>query len=1109
MATLALSLGGALAGSLIGGPIGGPIGGRVGFLAGQFLGGTFFGNGDDRRAEGPRLTDLTVTSSAYGRPIPIVYGRFRVGGNVVWSPGLKEHREEERVGGKGGAPSQTTVTFRYTADFRVALCEGPIAAILRIWADGKLIADFTAPAPILSGKIRRENVRLYLGGEDQEADPAEQADRGIDDTPAYRGQAGIVFDDLPLEDFGNRIPQITAEVAARAAAQFPAVAIAAFGFPVTQLATWSADRRLLYTLSTSGAATKWDAVNKRQLIGTTVTGGEVFCPRLDSLGNLYTGDGAGRAIKYDPDWRQLGISPNAMSQDFLELAVAGRPGAERLIAQGQGDRVGTFAARTLELLNEVSLADFMPPVSGGYFAFSNHHGMAVDGEGFVWTLVVDSVNGYLFKIDPGIGSVLERHVLTGKNDARFLGYDAATNSLITEDNNATGLLRFSLGSLTVDAALEITLEATVDNRAQYTAGPVNGRLWLQKSLVAYEIDTVAFDLVRSVSATSFSGVPAVQQMVYDAVNHALIWNQLTPQRLHWTFLDRETGQTVPLRDVVEDISARVGLGVGDLDTAGLSDNLVGYVVSDRMAGRAAIEPLAAAYFFDVREEDFKVDFVPRGGPPLATIPVDDVAARDDRQTATVPALMEQRIQEIELPRRIDMTYADPNTDFQTGSQVFQRTQESIESRKQITVNVPIALSTAEAAARVEQMGYQMWRARTPYELTVSRKHMAFSPGDVVRVAVEDLIVTLRIERVILRANGVLAISGVSEDAAVYSSAAAGADALGVPAQSVVTAAPSVAYLLDTPLLRDADEGLGIYVAAGAMGSEPWPGAALYKSTDGSDFSTPVTFVPAARNAGHGRAETALTDGTTAVWDRESSVVIRLFRGSLVSATERAVLDGANALLLGDEVLQFANATPNADGSVTLDTFLRGRRGTEWATAAHSVGERVVLLSALTLTRVELPDSDLHAERFYKTVTVGGRLSEAPIGSLTFRGRALMPYAPVAISGTRASAPADWTVTWMRRTRLGGSWRDGADVPLGEELEAYELDILDGGAVVRTLTSVFSPGGSGVSPAVRQAVYTAGDQISDFGAEQTSLSLRIYQLSATIGRGFPGEAVLIS
>ena len=119
----------------------------------------------------------------------------------------------------------------------------------------------------------------------------------------------------------------------------------------------------------------------------------------------------------------------------------------------------------------------------------------------------------------------------------------------------------------------------------------------------------------------------------------------------------------------------------------------------------------------------------------------------------------------------------------------------------------------------------------------------------------------------------------------------------------------------------------------------------------------------------------------------------------------------------------------------------------------------------------------------------------------------MPYAPVDLRGTRAGSPLDWTITWQRRTRLGGAWKDAVDVPLGEESEAYEVEILNGATVVRTITASASAGGSVVTPASRQALYTGADQVTDFGAEQATLDLRVYQLSATVGRGFPGAAVL--
>lgn len=112
-----------VAGSAIGGPVGGFIGASIGSVFDSFL----FGPGG-RTREGPRLDDLRVTSSAYGKPIPLLYGQLRTGGNVDWSPGIIEHRQEETEGGKGG-PSVTTVNFLYTASFGVTWAEGPASAI--------------------------------------------------------------------------------------------------------------------------------------------------------------------------------------------------------------------------------------------------------------------------------------------------------------------------------------------------------------------------------------------------------------------------------------------------------------------------------------------------------------------------------------------------------------------------------------------------------------------------------------------------------------------------------------------------------------------------------------------------------------------------------------------------------------------------------------------------------------------------------------------------------------------------------------------------------------------------------------------------------------------
>ncbi|MCQ6453605.1 hypothetical protein NPN23_24265, partial [Vibrio parahaemolyticus] len=80
------------------------------------------------------------------------------------------------------------------------LCEGDITAIGAVFADGK---------PIKLGDYAH---RLYTGSETQNPDPKIEAIEGAGHAPAYRGLAYLVFDDMPLAAFGNRIPVITVEV---------------------------------------------------------------------------------------------------------------------------------------------------------------------------------------------------------------------------------------------------------------------------------------------------------------------------------------------------------------------------------------------------------------------------------------------------------------------------------------------------------------------------------------------------------------------------------------------------------------------------------------------------------------------------------------------------------------------------------------------------------------------------------------------------------------------------------------------------------------------------------------------------------------------------------
>ncbi|MBP1180449.1 glycoside hydrolase/phage tail family protein [Methylobacterium sp. PvR107] len=206
MATLILSSAGTALGTALGGPIGGMLGRALGSVAGAALGGALFGSGRHTRfVEGPRLADVAGLTSTEGDPIPRIYGRARIGGTLIWATRPLEVANTTVARAAVPAKSlggQKTVTTRYAyfANLAVGLCEGEIACVRRIWADGREIdqAGLT--------------LRVHTGGPDQAPDPLIVAKEGPENAPAYRGLAYVVFEALPLADFGNRVPQFAFEV---------------------------------------------------------------------------------------------------------------------------------------------------------------------------------------------------------------------------------------------------------------------------------------------------------------------------------------------------------------------------------------------------------------------------------------------------------------------------------------------------------------------------------------------------------------------------------------------------------------------------------------------------------------------------------------------------------------------------------------------------------------------------------------------------------------------------------------------------------------------------------------------------------------------------------
>jgi hypothetical protein len=359
---------------------------------------------------------------------------------------------------------------------------------------------------------------------------------------------------------------------------------------------------------------------------------------------------------------------------------------------------------------------------------------------------------------------------------------------------------------------------------------------------------------------------------------------------------------------------------------------------------------------------------------------------------------------------------------------------------------------------------------------------------------------VRIEK-ITRARPLLECEGVPDEDSIYVDVFGWSPRYQGPRQGGIgEIAFTDMILMDVPPLRDSDDVLIMYSAFGRdTRTKAWAGAGFFKSLDGGSNYSVVHWVNA--ESVYGRTINALGDWTVGnTFDTANTLDIVLTNGSLSTVSDFAVYNGANLAAVqtptGIEIIQFANAELVGDNIWRISRILRGRKGTERFTGTHVPWEPFALLSVMTTYNTLMPMGEINLLRHYKAVSNGKALDDALEIPLVLEGNSIKPLSPINIVGEWGGGDVD--ITWTRRARINAEWKDTYDVPLDEPTESYEIDIMDGATVVRTLTA-----------SVPTVTYTAAQQTTDFGLPQSAgtVSVRIYQMSARIGRGHSGTATV--
>ncbi len=499
----------------------------------------------------------------------------------------------------------------------------------------------------------------------------------------------------------------------------------------------------------------------------------------------------------------------------------------------------------------------------------------------------------------------------------------------------------------------------------------------------------------------------------------------------------------------------------------------GYVIDRPMSLRAAIEPLAATFGFDVVATGGAARFVRRSSRAVAVLSDDDCVMEpaDGRPTRI-------RAQDSELPAALTLGFVDADMDYRQAA--ARAAMPHVPAGREAVAELAAGLRRALALQRAEVMLNEARIARDSISLALPPSRIGLEPGDAIEVDGR----AYRLRRVV--DGAVRTVEAVATEPAAH----LGAPQIALPPSRPPPplAGPPLAIVLD---LAAADSSASPLQRL-AVTAVPWPGAyTIWRSASGEDFEAVQRVATAATI---GLTTSPLRPGPLWRLDRAATVEMMISQGALQSVPLLAALDGANLLAIaapggGWEILSFLQAELLGPGRWRVSGLIRGLAGSEpFAAIQKPVGSRVVVLDGAVVGLASGMD-DLNRSYSYRIAQEGrdhaepmARTIQTAAGPYT-----LLPLSPVGLKARREAGGVRFS--WIRRTRFGGYNWELSDVPLNEDREAYAIEIMAGGASLRSFAS-----------SAPELLYPSSTELVDFGAPQASHSIRVAQLSATAGPG---------
>lgn len=914
---------------------------------------------------GPRLVETRVAFSLYGTPIPLSFGTRPIGGNILWSKELTEVPVVENQTTRYTYYGTFAVSFGYAGN-----ADATKRQLLRVWANGSLILDNRANGRAVARSFR---YRWYDGSETQEPDPTIVADKGADNTPAFRGQMYMVITDLPLWAFDNKIPFIQVEVGDVDATTNLVTAISASGEGSNRNrvhVNWDTNRAYVMNsgLSPTGMYV-YDLATDSFIAGVSYN--RFGVPQ--SFVGVQNDDGIDHVVHEFIPWLNAFIAVPARNLILTNTPMIIDADTGNVVSYLQDAIPQSFMFRVSRLAlprqftciasveafgDKLNFLGFDGSnLTRGYQFNSGYDNNSIQCFGKATTVYIQ------YHIAPSTGDVVHRMVLTEASftsdtvptyDTAWLPYDGIATTTVAAmvycPNQNALLVFYASGEarlVDVDTGSNIwrlTGLAHVPSTNDGTGALQNGDQ--SNSLVMYVKSNTVYEINLSKGAyrtfTLASNLIASDSASFDSSSQMVVGRGTVDDKVRKIKYEYAAASEISIADLITQIALRNGYSATDIVVdAGVTATINGAVFTEAISLTELNELLKTLYGYDIRESDGKIyvsDSFNNYTSPAFTIDEEDLIESDN-------PFSERRESDTPIPRTYAIKYISVDLGYEWATQVWGRDRDddlhSQEGRNELTV--PFIMQDAKAKEATFRAAYAGVVSKESYTFSLGQEFLEVEPGDVISATINGKAYLIRPLEVDYETNFTVTIQGERfqsyEDVNIEAFGGypytgdvkrdfkALMIAFGVPyifPQDIPSENYAVFYYVISP-------GEAITTFTGVYGSLgiDVAGTVSWRKLQFSDFSVPVGFLT--------RPFEEPAIGCEHALDTENTINMVVSSGDpdlLTSATMSEMYDGANLAIVGSpnrwEIIRWMDIGLEADGTYTISNILRGLYNTERA-----------------------------------------------------------------------------------------------------------------------------------------------------------------------------------